>query len=263
MGKGDDPNCAAAMPFDAQADDLYDLYERVADQAQRIARLGQWPDYINPVQSLAGRIPRPGERNAPGFDAGLACALDLIPRDRQALAAKLHAAYTPQAVAQVIAESDRMDADSETAWWLAACSVCREGEVDSALFVSQLQDFKTLAEDPDARRQAAAAELEAMRNRFRVRDGVAFAVHDGGMQGAYVSGHKFAAMYAKEADLFFIGTYEQSLGLDDFRWSDAVDGDGRPRSGGVHGSRQFVKCASEDEYRRAIAVVQQHFAVQP
>ena len=42
-----------------------------------------------------------GRDTIAGFDAGIACALDLIPRDRQKLAATLHCNYSKSAVMQV------------------------------------------------------------------------------------------------------------------------------------------------------------------
>lgn len=226
----------------------------------RIAELGAWPAYIDAEASLAGRIPVGGQRDAPGFDAGLAAALDLIPRERQRLAATLHAAYTPEAVAQARQEIEQADPDSETTWWLAACSVCREGEIDAPAFAEQLVEFERLRHDPSARLTAARSEFQAMRGRYEMRDGVPFATADGGAQGAYLDGHPYAGMYADQADLYFIGTYEESLGLEDFEWSAEVDEQGRARSGGVHGSKAFVKAANQDEYERAIAVVKARFA---
>jgi hypothetical protein len=255
MGKGNDPNCTVGHAFSATDDQLEQARAATEANAARIAALGEWPDFIDPQASLTGRIPHPGQTDAPGFDAGVACCLNLIPADRQSLAARLHAAYIPAAVQQVRREAEIMHPDSETTWWLAACSVCREGQVDGSGFIEQLEEFATLAADGAARRDAAIRELDAMRGRYELRDGVPFATADGGMQGAYVAGHRFAAAYAEEADLYFIGTYEQSLGLEDFAWSASVDDQGRPRSGGVHGSQQFVKCASREEYQQAIRVV--------
>lgn len=262
MGKGNDPNCTAGVPFVGPADDdLSAVRANAAANAQRVAQLGQWPSYIDPQESLTGRIPRIGERGAPGFDAGLACALDLIPRERQRLSAQLHAAYTPQAVEQVRREVQRMDPDSDSCWWLAACSVCAEGKVDAGTFSAQLEQFAALADDPVKRRAAALGELSAMQTRYEVRDGVAFATADGGMQAAYLQGHQLAAMYADDANLYFIGTYHPSLGLEEFPWSNDTDEQGRSRSGGVHGSRQFVKCSTSEEYQRAVSIARAHLRV--
>lgn len=225
----------------------------VAASAWRVAELGEWPSYVD-RSSLADRVPG-FDRPASGFDAGVACALDLIPRARQELAARLHAAYTPAAVRQLRAELVRMDVDSETCWWAAACSVCEEGRIDVEEFREQLLAFEKLRVDPIARRRAAIGEIEAMLNRFELRDGIPFSVEDGGMQGAYVAGHPLAVLHDPDEGIWFIGTFEETLGLEGFDFASDLDDLGRPRSGPVHGSRQFVRCGSEDEMLRALEEV--------
>lgn len=79
---------------------------QVEAKAARVAELGGWPSYIS-HDSLLARVPTP-ELRATGFDAGIACALDLIPRDRQRLASSLHAAYTPAVVAQARREAAQL-----------------------------------------------------------------------------------------------------------------------------------------------------------
>lgn len=224
--------------------------------ADRLAKLGEWPAWLNARESLVGRIPT-DDKPAPGFDAGTACALDLIPRDKQRLAAILHAAYTEAAVEQVRRESADLNADDESAWWLAACSICREGGVIGADFVRQIEQFQRLAGDPALRLAAAQAELDAMKKRFRLLDGIPFVIQDGGLQGAYVLGHDWGIQYAEAYGLFFIGTFRPSLGLEDFKFSDRKDDQGRPMSGPVHGSRQFVKASAIDELAAAIALVRE------
>lgn len=229
----------------------------VSAAASRLSELGSWPAYIDAEESLISRIP--GELgNAPGFDAGIACALDLIPRDKQRLSAILHAAYTEDAVEQVRREvelSDDQFAESETCWWLAACSVCEEGGIDAEAFDAQIARFKALAEDPSARVAAVRAEYAKMSQLFGLIDGVPVAKADGGMQGAYIAGYDWAVQPAPQFGLFFIGTFRESLGLEDFAWSDRVDDQGRPLSGPVHGSRQFVKASSFDELARVVELV--------
>jgi hypothetical protein len=195
---------------------------------------------------------------ASGFDAGIACALDLIPRERQKLAACLHAAYTPAAVEQVRGEARALDPDSQTCWWLAACSVCREGELTPEDFSQQVAAFTVLARSPHLRLVAAQATCEAMSRSFWMQDGIAFGTEDGAMQGAYVAGHDVAAVHDEKAGLYFVGTFRETLGLEGFPWSDAVDESGRTCSGPVHGSRQFVKAASAEEYRRVLAALRAH-----
>jgi len=223
-------------------------------QAPRLAELGGWPSWFDAKASLVSRVPT-GDVAAPGFDAGLACALDLIPRAKQALSAILHAAYTQVAVEQVRRETAFLDADSESAWWLAACSTCREGEVSASAFAEQVELFRRLVDDPGARREAALRELDAMKKHFVLVDEAPFVIRDGGLQGAYLAGHDWGIQYAQAYGLFFIGTFLPSLGLEDFAFSARVDEQGRPMSGPVHGSRQFVKVSAFNELARAVAVV--------
>ncbi len=231
---------------------------RCEQQADRLSKLGNWPAWVDARESLVSRVPS-GDTCAPGFDAGLACVLGIIPEAKQALAATLHAAYTPAAVEQVRQETaDILDADSESAWWLAMCSICKEGEVDQTTFSAQIEQAKLLAADPAARALAARAELDAMKKKFvALGDGTPFAVKDGGLQGAYLSGHRWGVLYVEAYGIFFIGTFEASLGLENFRFSDRVDAKGRPMSGPVHGSRQFVKVSDLSELARACATVRE------
>jgi len=231
---------------------LVDRYTmRVANQAPRIAELGEWPDYIDVQESLTGRVPT-AQTPSSGFDAGIACTLGLIPSEKQKLSASLHAAYTPAAIEQVRRETEDLAADSETCWWLAACSVCTEGKLTPQQFYEQILSFEKLREEPERRLEAARAELQAMGRRYEVKDGIAFGTVDGAMQGAYIGGHDLAALYDPEDSLYFIGTFRETLGLESFLWSDEVDEQGRPRSGPIHGSRQYVKAADEAEYARVL-----------
>ena len=254
-GAGERRHPATQLPTAREASRI------VAREAERVAELGLWPEYIE-SSMLCERVPW-GHIPGPGFDAGIACALDLIPRDRQRLSATLHAAYTPEAVDQVRRETKRaIDPDSESAWWLAACNVCREGRLTEADFEAQLRGFEVLRNSPFLRREAAVDELSRMYQRFRVRDdGVAYSTVDGGMQGAYLAGHEVAVMHAPDEDLYFIGTYTESLGLDGFEWGSELDDLDRPRSGPVHGSRQFVKCHDATELEAALAIVKERFAI--
>lgn len=238
------------------------IIETVTAAASRLAELGSWPAYINAVESLTTRVPQSEYQDAPGFDAGIACALDLIPRDKQRLAAILHAAYTPEAVEQVRREAKAMDPDSETCWWLAACAICDlhgDGGVVLSEFQEQLEKFQELVADPAERQLAAKLEFEKMSGLFQTVDGVAFGCVDGCMQGAYIAGHAWAVQYNPAYGIFFIGTFRESLGLEGFPFSDKKDGKGRPMSGPVHGSMQFVKASSFEELARIIESVEKYF----
>lgn len=231
------------------------LVPTVAEAASRLAELGSWPAHIDAVESLTSRIPIGGNENAPGFDAGIACALDIIPRDKQCLAAILHAAYTPQAVAQVRREVVEMAPDSETTWWLAACSVCREGGIGIMEFVGQIERFETLAADSEARVAAAKTEFAKMMKLFQLVDDVPFGCVDGCAQGAYIAGHKWAVRYNPSNRIFFVSTYLPSLGLERFTFSDRKDENGRLMSGSVHGSKQYVKASSFAELAEIIKTI--------
>lgn len=227
----------------------------IVNAAARLAKLGSWPAHVGGAESLTSRVPQDGDTNAPGFDAGIACALGLIPVDKQRLSAVLHVAYTPEAVAQVRSEAVDMDPDSETTWWLAACWVCREGGIDWALFQEQIEAFGALASDPRARRDAALAEFAAMTHAFTLLNGVPYATRDGGLQGAYLAGFRWGVEWRAAHNIFCVGTYEPTLGLEEFPFSDRADEKGRPMSGPVHGSRQYVKACDFGELARAIEVV--------
>lgn len=241
---------------------IEEILEKIKTNAKRVKELGEWPGYIS-EESLAERVPKQGNENAPGFDAGIACALDLIARDRQHLAAALHGAYTPEAVQQVRDEMKDLDPDSETCWWLAACSVCEEGEVNQGKFLQQVEDFQTLIADPQLRLEKAKQEFAKMLSHFYfdkdIGDNVPYGTEDGCMQGAYIAGYPFATQYNEKFGLYFIGTYEDSLGLEDFQWSGELDEQGRPKSGPVWGSKQFNKCANREELLRALEIVQEKF----
>lgn len=233
------------------------LRDFVLSNIDRVVELGQWPERARAraVESLAGRIPVDGGTSS-GFDAGIACCLDLIPRNRQRLAATLHASYSAEAVEQVRREAAVMSADSETVWWLSASSVCEEeAKVSEAHFIEQCKRFEHLAADPIARATAARREFENMSKGFEVRDGVPYATRNGGMQGAYLAGHEFAVEWSDKWGIYFVGTFRPSLGLESFPFSDEVDADNRKKSGLINNS--FAKC-TKDELPAVLAVVRAH-----
>jgi len=237
--------------------DLTEIREKARDAIARLQKLGQWPVYVDGGMSILGRIPREAGRGE-GLDAGLACALDLIPRNKQRLSTILHAAYTMKAVEQVRHEIIDLTSDSETCWWLAMSSLCVEDKlVDENRFVVQLHEAVHLAEHAHARLAAAKRELGIMATAFEEIRGVPFVIRDGGLQGAYIAGgYDWGVQY--RSGLFFIGTIRESLGLENFLFSDWEDCMGRPMSGPVHGSQQFVKVSSFDELARATAAVEAH-----
>jgi hypothetical protein len=236
--------------------------EIVEANAAAIAKLGEWPERIDAKASLVARIPTP-ELQATGFDAGIGLALGLIPFEQGGIVAKLHAAYTPEVVKQVITEMQNPTPDSQAVWWLSACSVCKEGKHTPAEFLEQIGEFQQLVLNPAARLEAAKAEYFKMIGRSHVSNEfgvpVAYGTVDGCIQGSYLKGHPVGLMKAENYGIFFLGTTHPSLGLESFQFSDEKDDAGRAKSGPVFNSRQFVKLANEDEVRRALEVVSKHF----
>jgi hypothetical protein len=117
---------------------------------------------------------------------------------------------------------------------------------------AQIACFGALQSDANLRCAAAEKALNAMCGAFDTQRGYAFGDKDGCMQGAYIAGHDVAVMQAAHHGVYFIGTFHASLGLEDFDWDAALDDKGRAKSGPVHGSHQFVKCADESELARAL-----------
>lgn len=232
----------------------------VAENAKRVAELGKWPEHIKPG-SLSERVPT-AEKNAPGFDAGIACALSLIPEGNQDLPAALHANYTKGAVLQVREEIMNANADTSTSWWLAACSICNEGDVSASNFLKQIDAFKALVLDENARLEAAQREYSEMISSFSLVDGAPYGEKDGCIQGAYIAGYPFGSMYAEKYGIYFVGTYEDSLGLEDFKWSEEKDAKGRLKSGPVFGSKQFVKCSTKEEWEQVVKLVKDKFSAE-
>lgn len=237
--------------------------QTVRENVGRIAKLGEWPAWIDGERSLVGRIPEM-TGTAPGFDAGIACAMGLIPEHRQELPATLHAAYTQEAVEQVRREMSRdaftsFEVGTASVWWLAASSLCNDEGVDAPTFIRQLSEFARLAHKPNELVLAAAKEFDRMRSSFRLETysfgQVPFGTRDGCIQAAYIAGYSFGVRYAEADDTYFIGTYMPALGLDDFKWSDQKDGKGRLKSGPVHGSKQYMMCADSIELLKALQIV--------
>ena len=246
--------------------DLKEIRSRVEAEANRVAELGNWPDYMkeSAAESLTTRIPT-ADKTAPGFDAGLACALNLIPEDKQELSAALHGAYTPERITQIRKELESLDPDSETAWWLAASNICDEDNpVNEEEFKKQLEAFQKLTDNPKERLVAANRGYTELLTEFSTNNeyGIPYGEKDGCIQATYVAGYPFGTPWHEKYGIFFIGTPHESLGLEDFEWSDEKDEQGRPTSGPVFGSKQFVKCANKEEFKRALEVVKKKLPIE-
>ncbi|MBU1534786.1 hypothetical protein KKF84_05670, partial [Myxococcota bacterium] len=203
------------------------IVERINAAVERIAETGNWPEIIDRRGTLLKRIPQEGAKAA-GFDAGIAAALDLIPRDKQKLISTLHAAYSSQAVEQIREESQKMLPHTETCWWLAASSIVTHGSVDEYKFMDQIADFELLRNDPLLRRDVAIEMFTTMIESFKLVHGIPFSIRSRGLQGAYLAGFRFAVQYEEEEGVFYIGTYKESLGLEEFPWLELHDAQGNP-----------------------------------
>ena len=240
---------------------LNQLRDQVANNSSQVADRGKWPHYID-RQCLVARVPSLG--SAPGFDAGIACCLDIIPRDKQALSAALHAAYTPDLVAQVLRDMAAPSPDSESVWWLAMSSLCRE-KVSARDFLHQVSQAHVIANDSEKRVEKAVEQQAAMFGRVKPWDfngmlpaPIAYGTKDGCIQGAYLAGHQFAVCYNDVYGIYYIGSYLPSLGLENFQWLDpdrgtpGTDDFYLGTSGPVWGSRNYVKCSTIPELIEAV-----------
>lgn len=265
---------------------------QVAINAPRIKQLGGWPDHVDEM-SLVHRIPDEREERltAPGFDAGIACCLDLIPRDKQRLSAILHGAYTEEAVQQLREEIELIEeaydwstdepasnwagwdsdsiwqlaTDTEACWWLTACSVASEGALDADEVLLQIKMFKDCFSEDDPfhdpiRLKTAHNEFQKIKQAFHIIDNIPMATRDGGMQAAYIMGYELAIQYGYGT--WFVGTYRDSLGLpEDYSWTNLRDKKDRPKSGPIFGSKQFVKCATFYELADVLRIARKHLNV--
>lgn len=263
---------------------------QVALNAPRIKQLGDWPGHVDEM-SLVHRIPdeRENRQEAPGFDAGIACCLDLIPRDKQKLSAILHGAYTEVAVEQIREEIALIEeaytdfvkgfgpygtgqlwdvdsiwqeaSDTETCWWLAACSSCDEGALTAEEVLTQIELFRTsFVNDDPLRLKAAFEEFQKIKKAYHIVDNIPIATKDGGIQGAYILGYALAVQFAYGT--WFVGTYRESLGLpDNYPWTNRKDKRDRPKSGPVFGSKQFVKCATFYELADVLRIARKYLNV--
>lgn len=243
-----------------------DLCRVVEENSARVAEQGAWPESKIP-RRMARNIPR-GDMIALGLDAGIACALDLIPRDKQTLAAGLCGEFTSERVKQVRREvilsfdlSEPLDPDCESAWWLAAFSLYSRKGVNEDTFRRQLVAFEGMAKNLDNRLEAIYKACIDIMESFQVLgDGTPFSIEPYGLQCAYLDGHSWAVQYYSGCSAFFIGTFHSSLGLEDFAWSEHKDAIGDAVSGPVHGSQQLVMCSTPEELAAALAIVRKHFA---
>lgn len=259
--------------------DISDIRNTIVFNAARVKKLGKWPDFID-EDSILQRIPN--GQDAPGFDAGVACALDLIPREKQQLSAALHGAYTTKLMKKIKKEIKKLEKvsewadkrmydldgspawdealNSETCWWLAASSVCEENDGDEGRLMCQIEEFKRLIDNDYHRYMAAMRLVKELKTSYHVVDRVAVALKDGGMQAAYIDGYDLSIMAAY--NIWFVGTHRDSLGIPNtFKWSSKKDDKGRPMSGPAASSQQFVKCADFAELAQVLKIAKANLGV--
>ena len=146
--------------------DIELIVEVIAARAPEVAALGNWPSGMaaKAVELLMSRVPRDNVAPTAGFDSGIACCLDLIPRAKQCLAARLYGGRPPDAVEQVLRESVEMRADTETCWWLVAEFITRpyHPQIYPYAFLQQIRDFRNIADRPFAREDIAQRQRHYM-----------------------------------------------------------------------------------------------------
>ena len=247
------------------------MREHVNRNGQELARIGNWRP--GALERLVARIPTPGNTSL-GADAGIFAALGLTPNEFVETIATLHAGvYTEELVNQIREERkqilDNPGVQNATLYWLLAGDKIgeNEGGVTQERLVKQVADFtddvgRYRSEDREAVRDVtrkALNEFDTITNSFTMFGNVPMSTNSGAIHGAYLSGLPFGTFMSMEYGLFFIGTYKDSMGLENFDWSNRtqnVGGKELPMSGPVvEGSYQFVKCSDVHEFSRAIDVV--------
>lgn len=231
--------------------------------ADRVAALGNWPKRMKGMDLLK-RIPDRNDTQAKGFDAGIACALDIIPEKYQQMPAQLHANYTPDIVQQAkeqiakllqASEDDESVANLEATWWLSMSLLCHEGHIDQAAFLQQVADARKLVDDPAKRIRDAKEKYHIIQRLVEINtdidDTIPYGNKDGAIQGAYLLGFPVAVSYNEKLG-YYIGTYLPSLGLEDFDYA----GEGEA----VEKSTQFVNLKTKEKLKAALAVVKTHLA---
>jgi hypothetical protein len=237
---------------------IEEIRKKIKNNMYEIAKKGNWDSSIDVESSLLRRVPTK-ELLASGFDAGIAAALDLIPKDSQKLVCTLHASYSEECINQIRKEVENISLNSEACWWLAACSIRVDGKVNINEFLQQISDFSLLQDDPILRRDVAIEMMQKMKGAYHLVDKIPFAIKRYGMQGAYLDGYRLAVQYEPNSGNFFIGTYEKSLNLEDFKWNLVFDKNNKSLNGPVFGSKQYVKTYSFEELGHLITHLNSHF----
>ena len=207
----------------------------------------------------------------PGFDAGVAATLALIPSDHVAKVMELHnGIYTPELIAEmrkqieVITSNTSANGSSTydqlyTFWWLAMSSVCADGNTTSVDFYEQYQQAVTIYRSFDARWRAANMMLKDMDDAFVVSDNsnnVPHGTTDGSLHAAYLAGYEVASLYAANYGIYFLGTYVPGKFdniISNHTFSTETDTHGRTKSGVINST--FLKFGTYEEMNAATALL--------
>jgi len=206
---------------------INEMISRTLKNSAQIARMGKWPEIFE-ADSIASGIPTNGTRRF-GFNAVIACALELIPQDRWWLPALVYHGWLSEEVHQIRREAREMQPNAETTWYLAAESLRREGGVDTATFLEQVAQFSSLAKTPEDRAAAARDEFRRRGTLFSIdRYGFPFGTAQGCVDAAYIHGHRLATCFVEESQTYYISTYMPRL-LDSY-------------------NRRHMSCSNEEEF---------------
>lgn len=238
-----------------------DFVRMAIENIPRLAAIGVWPPRFDRKKSLL--VPIPEENGfADGINPGLACALNVIPEPMQLLSAMLHGGFTPDAVHHFRQEQAWLTYVNGATWYLAVRGIPKQTpKVSFSEFKIQLEALKALGSDKRGLVKLAQEELERMRKSFLVMaDGIPFATSKTSLQNAYLLGYDWGVWSNPEAPLYFLETFQPSLGLDDFPPSKPGT-QRRAKSGLVGTSKQLAKMLTFEDLGRAIAGVRQHLGL--
>ncbi|MDC0357311.1 hypothetical protein OAO01_00715 [Oligoflexia bacterium] len=245
-----------------------DYFLRQVDQhAVEFAKLTGIQDYNS--QSLKYRVPVEGGKSA-GLDAGLFAISRMIPEHAREFSARMHANHTPELIDYARTNLQNLDhkRDAPITWWLAACSVVKPG-VDRYGLVNQVIDFHILRTDLEKRVAAAKATkarfLQSVETEEIAGVECPIGTNPDTHLRAYLAGHRYAVLHATGIGLYYIGTYESSLGLEDHgdKFSNKTDEQDRPLSGFVGGNPKLAKCCDRNELEIILPIVAAHFSDLP
>ena len=240
----------------------------VEGSLDKIANLAGVSGDLGAVRHLLARIPATVDHTASGFDAGVAVATGLIPEEYAGLSAKLHLKQTPEAIMELrtgIEQLRQGAVENSTLYWALASAFCIEDNlVDGGGYLHQVSGYEKVRKtgNVEQMRDMALSFINKLGERSAPDpDGVYAAGDSAGCLGAYAI-HKAAVAYYTDArypGMFFIGTYHDSLGLDNFEFGKRLDKNGAERSGKIGGRSNFVKCDGYAEFGRAMNLVKSYF----